>query len=97
MGSFGITHSHMPTLWPYVLKALTPPQHNVTTLDGNIVRMNPGELTDYVRPEKSDLVGIGGMTRTIHRSYAVADSVRARSPLWNSPRLMSGQSAKEMK
>jgi radical SAM superfamily enzyme YgiQ (UPF0313 family) len=72
-----ITHSYMPTLWPYVLKSLTPPGHNVTTLDGNVVRMGPAELAEYVRREKFDLVGIGGMTRTIHRSYAVADSIRA--------------------
>jgi len=72
-----ITHSYMPTLWPYVLKALTPPGHDVTTLDGNVVRMDPAELAEYVRREKFDLVGVGGMTRTIHRSYAVADSVRA--------------------
>lgn len=72
-----ITHSYMPTLWPYVLKALTPPGHDVTTLDGNVVRMDPAELAEYVRRGKFDLVGIGGMTRTIHRSYAVADSVRA--------------------
>ncbi|TAM84698.1 MAG: B12-binding domain-containing radical SAM protein [Acidobacteria bacterium] len=72
-----ITHSYMPTLWPYVLKSLTPPGHTVTTLDGNVVRMDPAELAEYVSREKFDLVGIGGMTRTIHRSYAVADSVRA--------------------
>jgi radical SAM superfamily enzyme YgiQ (UPF0313 family) len=72
-----ITHSYMPTLWPYVLKSLTPPGHDVTTLDGNVVRMNPEELADYVRREEFDMVGIGGMTRTIHRSYAVADSIRA--------------------
>lgn len=72
-----ITHSYMPTLWPYVLKSLTPSRHTVTTLDGNVVRMNPEELADYVRREKFDIVGIGGMTRTIHRSYAVADGIRA--------------------
>lgn len=72
-----ITHSYMPTLWPHVLKALTPPGHEVTSLDGNVVRWSPEELADYVRRERFELVGIGGMTRTIHRSYAVADSIRA--------------------
>ena len=67
----------MPTLWPHLLKALTPPGHQVITVDGNVVRLRPEELADYVRREKVDLVGIGGMTRTIHRSYAVADSMRA--------------------
>lgn len=72
-----ITHSFMPTLWPHLLKALTPPGHQVITVDGNVVRLTPAELADYVRREQVDLVGIGGMTRTIHRSYAVADSMRA--------------------
>jgi len=39
--------------------------------------MDTEELADYVQREKFDLVGIGGMTRTIHRSYAVADGIRA--------------------
>jgi radical SAM superfamily enzyme YgiQ (UPF0313 family) len=72
-----ITHSYMPTLWPHLLKALTPPGHMVTTLDGNVMRLDSPGLADYVRRERFDLVGIGGMTRTIHRSYAVADSIRA--------------------
>ncbi|MGH9779397.1 MAG: B12-binding domain-containing radical SAM protein [Candidatus Acidiferrales bacterium] len=71
-----ITHSYMPTLWPHLLKALTPPQHEVITVDGNVIRLSPDELADYVRRERVDLVGIGGMTRTIHRSYNVADSLR---------------------
>ncbi|MGH9787667.1 MAG: hypothetical protein ACRD4U_03060, partial [Candidatus Acidiferrales bacterium] len=64
-----ITHSYMPTLWPHLLKALTPPQHEVITVDGNVIRLSPDELADYVKRERVDLVGIGGMTRTIHRSY----------------------------
>ncbi|MFQ5776832.1 MAG: B12-binding domain-containing radical SAM protein [Terriglobia bacterium] len=72
-----ITHSYMPTLWPHLLKALTPPGHEVITVDGNIIRLSPEELAHYVRREHIDLVGLGGMTRTIHRSYAVADSLRA--------------------
>ena len=72
-----ITHSYMPTLWPHLLKALTPPGHPVTTLDGNVLRLDAPGLADYVRGGRFDLVGIGGMTRTIHRSYAVADSIRA--------------------
>lgn len=67
----------MPTLWPHLLKALTPSGHEVTTVDGNVIRLTPEELGDYVRRERVDLVGIGGMTRTIHRSYAVADRLRS--------------------
>jgi len=73
-----ITHSYMPTLWPHLLKALTPRCHEVITVDGNVIHLSPEELTGYVRREKIDLVGIGGMTRTIHHSYAVADSLRAQ-------------------
>jgi radical SAM superfamily enzyme YgiQ (UPF0313 family) len=73
-----ITHSYMPTLWPHLLRALTPPGHQVITMDGNVVRLGPEALTEYVEREGVDLVGIGGMTRSIHRSYAVADRLRAR-------------------
>jgi len=73
-----ITHGYMPTLWPHLLKALTPPQHSVITVDGNVVQLAPDHLAQYVIREKVDLVGIGGMTRTIHRSYAVADRLRAQ-------------------
>jgi radical SAM superfamily enzyme YgiQ (UPF0313 family) len=72
-----ITHSYMPTLWPQLLKALTPPGHRVVTLDGNVVRLDLASLAEYVRRNRFDIVGIGGMTRTIHRSYAVADRLRA--------------------
>jgi radical SAM superfamily enzyme YgiQ (UPF0313 family) len=68
----------MPTLWPHVLKALTPRGHDVITVDGNVIRLTPDEIADYVRRECVDLVGIGGMTRTIHLSYSVADRLRAR-------------------
>lgn len=73
-----ITHSYMPTLWPHLLKALTPPGHTVITVDGNVLRLNADQLAEYVSREKVDLVGIGGMTRTIHRSYDVADRLRTQ-------------------
>lgn len=72
-----ITHSYMPTLWPHLLKALTPEGHEVITVDGNVIALGPEELVRYVRRQRVDLVGIGGMTRTIHRAYAVADQMRA--------------------
>jgi hypothetical protein len=31
----------MPTLWPYVLKSLTPPGHHVTILDSNVIQISP--------------------------------------------------------
>lgn len=42
-----VTHSYMPTLRPQVLRALTPPRHSVTTLDGDVVRTGPAELAKY--------------------------------------------------
>ena len=72
-----ITHNYMPTLWPHLLRALTPAPHRVTIVDGNVMRLSPEELAQFLRRGKVDLVGIGGMTRTIHRSYQVADRVHA--------------------
>jgi len=72
-----ITHNYMPTLWPHLLRALTPARHQVFIVDGNVIRLSPVELTQFLRREKVDVVGIGGMTRTIHCSYEVAECVRA--------------------
>jgi radical SAM superfamily enzyme YgiQ (UPF0313 family) len=60
-----------------VAASATPPGHEVITVDGNVIRLAPEDLTEFVRRERIDLVGIGGMTRTIHRSYDVADRLRA--------------------
>ena len=40
----GITRNYMPHLWMFVLKALTPPGHEVLLIDGNTQAMDEVEL-----------------------------------------------------
>jgi radical SAM superfamily enzyme YgiQ (UPF0313 family) len=68
----------MPVLWPWLLKALTPKEHQVMIIDGNSQHLSPEELAELAVKEKIDLVGIGGMTRTIRTAYDAADAIRKR-------------------
>jgi len=73
----GVTRNFMPHLWMFLLKSLTPPEHEVLLIDGNAKPMNEKELVAFARHERIDLVGIGAMTRMISRAYGVADALRA--------------------
>ncbi|HEX7998553.1 MAG TPA: radical SAM protein [Pyrinomonadaceae bacterium] len=73
----GVTRNFMPHLWMFLLKALTPPQHEVLLIDGNARPMNEDELVRYVVEQKVGLVGIGAMTRMVARAYRMADAIRA--------------------
>jgi radical SAM superfamily enzyme YgiQ (UPF0313 family) len=73
----GVTRNFMPHLWMFLLKALTPPQHEVVLIDGNAKPMNEEELVRFLIEEKIGLVGIGAMTRMVARAYRMADAVRA--------------------
>src|SRR5918911_3096569 len=73
----GITRNFMPHLWMFLLKALTPPEHEVLLIDGNARAMNEAELVAYARSEQVGLVGIGAMTRMVARAYRMADALRA--------------------
>lgn len=73
----GITRNYMPHLWMFVLKALTPPKHEVILIDGNTRAMSAEEIAKYVVDEKIDLVGIGAMTRMIAKAYTMADAIRS--------------------
>ena len=73
----GVTRNFMPHLWMFLLKSLTPPEHEVLLIDGNAKPMNEKQLVKFARKEKIDLVGIGAMTRMISRAYGVADALRA--------------------
>ncbi len=73
----GVTRNFMPHLWMFLLKALTPPGHEVLLIDGNARAMNAAELVAFVRQEQIGLVGIGAMTRMIARAYRMADAIRA--------------------
>ena len=73
----GVTRNFMPHLWMFLLKSLTPPEHEVLLIDGNAKPMNERQLVQFAREHKIDLVGIGAMTRMISRAYSVADALRA--------------------
>jgi radical SAM superfamily enzyme YgiQ (UPF0313 family) len=73
----GVTRNFMPHLWMFLLKSLTPPNHEVLLIDGNTQPMSDAALVQYVIQNKIALVGIGAMTRMIAKAYRVADAVRA--------------------
>jgi radical SAM superfamily enzyme YgiQ (UPF0313 family) len=73
----GITRNFMPHLWMFLLKALTPPEHEVVLIDGNAQRMDEDAIARFVREQHIDLVGIGAMTRMIQKAYRMADAIRA--------------------
>src|SRR5688572_23645412 len=73
----GVTRNFMPHLWMFLLKSLTPPEHEVLLIDGNAKPMNEQQLVRFAREQKVGLVGIGAMTRMISRAYAFADALRA--------------------
>src|SRR5712672_679944 len=73
----GVTKNFMPHLWMFLLKALTPPEHEVLLIDGNAKPLTDEELVQYIREQEIGLVGIGAMTRMVQKAYRVADAVRA--------------------
>lgn len=73
----GVTRNFMPHLWMFLLKSLTPAEHEVLLIDGNAKPMNDQQLVDFARKQQIGLVGIGAMTRMIARAYSVADAFRA--------------------
>src|SRR3982751_6892646 len=73
----GVTRNFMPHLWMFLLKALTPPEHEVLLIDGNAKPLGDDELIKYIKEENIGLVGIGAMTRMVAKAYRVADAVRA--------------------
>jgi radical SAM superfamily enzyme YgiQ (UPF0313 family) len=73
----GVTRNFMPHLWMFLLKALTPPGHEVVLIDGNAQPMDEDGIARLVLEQKIDLVGIGAMTRMIAKAYRMADAIRA--------------------
>ena len=43
----GVTRNFMPHLWMFLLKALTPPEHEVILIDGNAKPMNDQQLVQF--------------------------------------------------
>jgi radical SAM superfamily enzyme YgiQ (UPF0313 family) len=73
----GVTRNFMPHLWMFLLKSLTPPEHEVLLIDGNAKPMNEQQLVRFALKQQIGLVGIGAMTRMIARAYSFADALRA--------------------
>lgn len=73
----GVTRNFMPHLWMFLLKTLTPPEHEVILIDGNAQELDEDGIARLVREEGIGLVGIGAMTRMIAKAYRIADAVRA--------------------
>ncbi|HSB26317.1 MAG TPA: radical SAM protein [Pyrinomonadaceae bacterium] len=73
----GVTRNFMPHLWMFLLKSLTPPEHEVFLIDGNAKSMTEKQLVQFARDKRINLVGIGAMTRMISRAYRFADALRA--------------------
>src|ERR1700681_1310775 len=73
----GVTRNFMPHLWMFLLKALTPPGHEVLLIDGNAQPMDEDGIARFVLEQKIGLVGIGAMTRMIAKAYRMADAIRA--------------------
>jgi len=88
----GVTRNFMPHLWMFLLKALTPPGHEVLLVDGNAQPMDEDGIARFVREQHIDLVGIGAMTRMIAKAYRMADAVRGAGV----PVVMGGPHVTEM-
>lgn len=73
----GVTRNFMPHLWMFLLKSITPPEHEVILIDGNAQAMDEESIARFVREQNIGLVGIGAMTRMIAKAYRMADAVRA--------------------
>src|SRR6267378_7195278 len=89
----GVTRNFMPHLWMFLLKALTPPGHEVLLFDGNAKPLNDQELVDFIKEQNIGLVGIGAMTRMVQKAYRVADAVRAGTGV---PVVMGGPHVTEL-
>lgn len=72
-----VTRNFVPQLWPFLLRARTPPGHDVTIIDGNANRLTIPELVQFVNDHHVDLVGMGFMTRMALRAYETALALRA--------------------
>jgi radical SAM superfamily enzyme YgiQ (UPF0313 family) len=73
----GVTRNFMPHLWMFLLKALTPPEHDVFLIDGNAQPMTESEIAQFVRDNNIQLAGISAMTRMAARAYRMADAIRS--------------------
>jgi radical SAM superfamily enzyme YgiQ (UPF0313 family) len=74
-----ITNNFLPQLWPFLLKNLTPKEHRVTIIDGNVVKWDEREIVQFVRTQAVDLVGMGFMTRMAQKAYRLGRAIRTET------------------
>jgi len=74
-----ITKNFLPQLWPFLLKNLTPSEHQVTIIDGNVVHWDESEIVEFVRTQGVDLVGMGFMTRMAQKAYRLGRAIRTET------------------
>jgi len=71
-----VNRNFIPQLWPFLLRDLTPDEHQVTIIDGNAEHYSPRGLVDFIIQNKVDLVGMGFMTRMAQSAYRMAGTIR---------------------
>ncbi|MFB3904636.1 MAG: radical SAM protein [Acidobacteriota bacterium] len=76
-----ITHNFLPQLWPFLLRSLTPAEHQVTIIDGNVVHWSEQEIVQFVRDNRVDLVGMGFMTRMTQKAYRLGQAIRTETKI----------------
>jgi radical SAM superfamily enzyme YgiQ (UPF0313 family) len=72
----GVTRNFMPHLWMFLLKSLTPQEHEVYLIDGNAQPTTEAQIARFVRDKNITLAGISAMTRMAARAYRMADAIR---------------------
>src|SRR2546425_261117 len=88
-----VTNNFIPQLWPFVLQKLTPRQHRITIIDGNVLHYEPDELVDFILQNKVNLVGMGFMTRMAQKAYRMAAAIREATTV---PIIMGGPHVTEV-
>src|SRR5947208_8502120 len=88
-----VTNNFVPQLWPFVLKQLTPKEHQVTIIDGNAKHYTEQELVQFILQNGVDLVGMGFMTRMAQKAYRMAAAIRRATDV---PIVMGGPHVTEV-
>ncbi len=88
-----VTSNFIPQLWPFVLKRLTPEEHQVTIIDGNALHYSASELVEFILQNNVDLVGMGFMTRMAQKAYQMAAAIRQATAV---PIVMGGPHVTEV-
>ena len=88
-----VTNNFVPQLWPFVLQRLTPKEHRVSIIDGNVRHLSARELVDFIVQNDVDLVGMGFMTRMAQKAYHMAAAIRRETSV---PIVMGGPHVTEV-